>query len=101
MENDDVLLGGVRPGDSDGVKVRYYPADGHIKVSFLSRSGREVHSFEVDGIADLESLTDVCARAVLRYRELQGNSHDTYLASVRRVLAPQTENVTATILNAH
>ncbi|EQD24189.1 MAG: hypothetical protein M1537_08480 [Nitrospirae bacterium] len=100
MRSDDVLLAGHRPDGSDGLKVRYYPEDGHIRVSFLGKNGHELHGFELSGIEDLESLTDTLARAVLRYRELQGNPHDSYLANVRRILAPQTETAETALMNA-
>lgn len=100
MRSDDVLLAGHRPDDSDGLKVRYFPTDGHLSVAFLGRNGREIRGFELAGIEDLESLTDTLARAVLRYRELQGNPHDSYLANVRRILAPQTQTLETAVLNA-
>jgi len=97
--NDDVLLAGRRPGDGDGVKVRYFPETKHIKISFLSRSGREVHSFEVDGIADLRELNHIIQRAVARYEELYP-AQKTYLTNIRKILSPQTDSHATALINA-
>ena len=99
MKSDDVLLAGLRPQGRDGIKVRLFE-DKHLKISFLGRSGHELHGFELAGIEDLESLTDTLARAILRYRELQGNAHDSYLASIRKILCPQTDGSMAAVLNS-
>ncbi len=66
----DVLLAGFRPDESDGLKIRFYPSDGHIRVTFLARNGHEAHGFELDGIEDLAEIGRVINRAVDRYREL-------------------------------
>ncbi|MHB1285314.1 MAG: hypothetical protein ACYCYP_01920 [Leptospirales bacterium] len=98
MRSEDVLLAGCRPDESDGLKIRFYPEDGHIKISVIGRSGHEIHSFELDGIADLEELAHVTRRAVMKHRELFPKQDD-YLQTVRRILSPQTETHETALLN--
>jgi hypothetical protein len=96
MEN-DILLAGHRPGDTDGIKIRAFP-DGHIRVSFLNQNGHEVREFELEGIADLKELGWTIRRAVLRYEELHPEG-ENYLRTIRGALAPQVENVENALLN--
>jgi hypothetical protein len=70
MKGDDVLLAGHRPDGYDGLKVRFYPDDGHLSVAFLGRNGHEAASFELSGIGDLEAIGRVIDRAVRRHEEL-------------------------------
>jgi hypothetical protein len=99
MKDSDVLLAGHRPGETDGLKIKYFPKTGAVRVSLLARNGTEALGFELDGIADLEELGRTIMRAVERYRELFP-AQENYLSEIRKILAPQTENHTATLLNA-
>jgi len=99
MENNDILLGGVRPGATDGLKIRLFPADGHIRLSMLSQSGMEILGFELSGIEDLRELSYVVQRAVSRHEELFPEK-ETYLANVRKILSPQTDAHMAALINA-
>jgi len=98
MKDKDVLLAGHRPGETDGLKVKFFPKTEHVRVSLIGRNGTEALGFELDGIKDLEELGHTIMRAVERHRELFP-AQENYLSEVRKILAPQTENHTATLLN--
>ena len=99
MKNDNVLLAGRRPGDGDGIKIKFFPLDGHIRLSMLSQSGMEILGFELSGIEDLRELSYVVQRAVSRHEEMYP-ARETYLSHVREILGPQTDGHMAALINA-
>jgi hypothetical protein len=97
---DDILLSGRRVDEeADGLKIKFFPPDGHFEIVLQPRDGGKACVFELCAIEDLVELKRVIQKALSRHKEITEPKND-YLSNVRRILSPQTENVTATILNA-
>jgi hypothetical protein len=95
---EDILLSGKRPDAHDGLKIQYFPRDGHIQILILAQNNPKPYVFELAGIEDLRELSFVIQRALDRHQEITDPGADC-LSNIRRMLSPQVQDVENALLN--